>query len=42
MGRSDTGQTLIDWSRAPVPTWTRWLLIAILFILPIWWFLIPH
>lgn len=23
MGRSDNGQTLIDWSRAPVPTWTR-------------------
>ncbi len=42
MGRSDSGQTLIDWSRAPVPTWTRWLLVAILILLPTWWFLIPH
>lgn len=41
-GRSDTGQTLIDWPRTRVPTWTRWVLAALLVVLPIWWFLIPH
>lgn len=42
MGRSDTGQTLIDWSRTPVPSWARWVLAVLLFAIPIWWFLIPH
>lgn len=42
LGRSDTGGTLIDWSRTRVPAWTRWVLAAILIVLPIWWFLIPH
>ena len=42
MGRSDSGQTLIDWSRTPIPTWIRWLLIATLAILPVWWFLVPQ
>ena len=42
MGRSETGQTLIDWSRLPVPGWSRWILAAVLVIVPIWWFLIPH
>lgn len=42
MGHSDTGQTLIDWSRTRVPAWTRWALAALLVLLPIWWFLIPR
>ena len=42
MGRSDTGQTLIDWSRTPMPSWTRWILAVLLVAVPVWWFLIPH
>lgn len=42
MGRSETGQTLINWSRTPVPSWTRWILAALLIATPVWWFLIPH
>ena len=42
LGRSEKGQTLIDWSRIGMPTWTRWIFAAILIVLPIWWFLIPH
>ena len=42
MGRSDTGETLIDWSRTPVPSWTRWILAVLLVAISLWWFLIPH
>jgi hypothetical protein len=33
---------IIDWSRFPLPNWTRWVAIAILFALPAWWFFIPR
>lgn len=42
LGRSETGQTLLDWSRLRAPAWTRWVIAAVLAALPIWWFLIPH
>lgn len=42
MGRSDTEQTLVNWSRLGVPLWTRLLLAAIIVTIPIWWFLVPH
>jgi hypothetical protein len=42
LGRSDTGQTMINWARLGVPLWTRLILAAILVAVPIWWFLIPH
>ncbi len=41
-GRSDSGQTLINWSQTRVPVWTRWALAGLLIVLPIWWFLIPQ
>jgi len=42
LGRSDKGHALIDWSRTRMPAWTRWGVAAMLIVLPIWWFLIPH
>ncbi len=42
LGRSENGQTVINWSRTGMPTWTRWVLAAILVALPIWWFLLPR
>ena len=42
LGRSDTGETLINWSRLGVPHWIRWLLAAMIITVPVWWFLIPH
>ena len=37
-----TSAAMIDWSRVPLPAWCRWVIIAILFALPAWWFFIPH
>lgn len=42
MGRSDSGQSPINWSQTGLPSWTRWMLAACLFCIPVWWFLIPH
>lgn len=40
--RSEGTRPLIDWPRTGLPDWTRWLVVAILIILPVWWFLIPR
>jgi hypothetical protein len=42
LGRSDNGRALIDWSQTRMPGWTRWGIAALLIVLPLWWFLIPH
>lgn len=41
-GRSDTGRAALDWSQSSLPAWSRWVLVVVLLLLPIWWFLIPH
>jgi hypothetical protein len=41
-GRSDNGQAVLDWSRTGLPAWTRWVVVAMLLVVPSWWFLIPH
>lgn len=40
--RSEGSRSMIDWSRTGLPSWTRWLTVAILIALPVWWFLIPR
>ena len=42
LGRSENGRSLIDWKQTGMPAWTRWILVAMLVLLPIWWFLIPR
>jgi hypothetical protein len=41
-GQRDDGRSAIDWERTGFPAWTRWVVIAGLCVLPIWWFLIPR
>lgn len=41
-GQSPHGGSGVNWDRTGLPKWLRWLMIAILFALPAWWFLIPH
>jgi hypothetical protein len=41
-GQASDGRSAIDWARTGLPPWVRWLAIAVLIILPCWWFLIPR
>jgi hypothetical protein len=41
-GQRNDGRSAIDWERTGLPAWTRWAAIAALFVLPIWWYLIPR
>lgn len=41
-GQSNDGQSAIQWERTGLPEWTRWITIAALAAVPIWWFLIPR
>jgi hypothetical protein len=41
-GQRDDGRSAIDWERTGLPGWMRWVVIAALFVLPTWWFLIPR
>ena len=41
-GQSENGGSALDWQRTGLPGWTRWILLALLFALPVWWFLVPH
>lgn len=41
-GQSKDGRSVIQWERTGLPEWCRWLTIAALATVPIWWFLIPH
>lgn len=41
-GQSNEGRSAIQWERTGLPEWCRWLVIATLATVPIWWFLIPR
>ena len=41
-GQRADGRSAFDWERTGLPGWARWLVIAALVALPIWWFLIPR
>lgn len=41
-GQSNDGRSVIQWERTGLPEWSRWLTIAALATVPIWWFLIPR
>jgi hypothetical protein len=41
-GQRTDGRSAFDWERTGLPGWIRWLLIAVLALLPTWWFLIPR
>ena len=41
-GQNADGRAALCWERTGLPGWMRWLLVALLVALPIWWFLIPH
>ena len=41
-GQAKDGKSAFNWSRTGFPAWTRWLGIAGLIALPVWWFLIPR
>lgn len=41
-GQNNDGRAAIDWGRTGLPEWTRWVLIAGLAALPVWWFLVPR
>jgi hypothetical protein len=41
-GQNAAGRAAIDWSRTGLPNFVRWMVIAALTILPLWWFLNPR
>ena len=41
-GQNDDGTSAFDWRRTGLPSWVRWVIVAALMAIPIWWFLIPH
>jgi hypothetical protein len=41
-GQNADGRAAFDWQRTGLPEWLRWIVIAVLIALPIWWFLIPR
>ena len=41
-GQNNDGRAAFKWERTGLPSWTRWLLIAALISLPVWWFIIPR
>jgi hypothetical protein len=41
-GQNKDGRAAFDWARTGLPGWLRWVLIAGLTLLPIWWFLVPR
>lgn len=41
-GQRADGRSAFEWERTGLPGWVRWFLIAVLIVLPTWWFLIPH
>lgn len=41
-GQNTDGSAAFDWQRTGLPEGAQWLLIAVLVVLPTWWFLIPH
>ncbi len=41
-GQNNEGRSAINWARTRFPGWSRWLVIAALVALPLWWFVIPR
>ena len=41
-GQNDDGTSAFDWRRTGLPSWGRWVIVAALMAIPIWWVLIPH
>jgi len=41
-GQTDDGTAAFKWHRTGLPDWVRWVVIAALIGLPVWWFLIPR
>lgn len=41
-GQNSDGSSAFNWAATGLPEWARWLAIAMLAVIPIWWFLIPR
>lgn len=41
-GQNSDGSSAFNWRATGLPEWARWLVIAALAVIPIWWFLIPR
>ncbi len=41
-GQNSDGRAALDWERTGLPGWVRWVVIAALAVLPIWWFFVPR
>jgi hypothetical protein len=41
-GQNNDGRAALNWERTGLPNWTRWLLVAVLVALPIWWFILSR
>jgi hypothetical protein len=41
-GQSTDGSSAFNWKRTGLPAWARWVTVAVLMALPIWWFLVPR
>jgi hypothetical protein len=41
-GQNEDGSSVFDWRRTGLPNWSRWVVVAGLAAIPVWWFLVPH
>lgn len=41
-GQNNDGRAAFNWDRTGLPSWTRWIFVAALAALPMWWFIIPR
>lgn len=41
-GQRENGGSALNWQGTGLPGWVRWVLVALLFVPPVWWFLVPH
>ena len=41
-GQNTDGRAAFNWEQTGLPSWTRWIVIALLAGLPLWWFIIPR
>ncbi len=41
-GQNADGRAAFNWELTGLPSWTRWIVVAALFALPTWWFIIPR